>query len=359
MMKILQFLFMLLLYFNGVGSARAQRNIVVLDDAHIKCEAGLDLSSISFRGLDVVNNLVVWASGSKGVFARSIDGGKTFEVKQIPGYDSSDFRGIRAFNANQAIVMSSGSPSYILKTFDGGKTWKKVFEDRRKELFLDAIDFWDEDKGMVIGDPIDERFILYRTTDGGNTWYAMDTSMRPWAVAGESLFAASGTSFRCMPKNSIAFVTGGYVAALHWLQIDKKYRRFELKSMNQGKPSDGAFSFDFTKQYIVMVGGDYASDTAKAKHGLYRYGYDKFGLQLMNMKPFYSNYRSCVAIMENGDFITCGTKGVDFNNALTLITTSNEKSQISDQSFHVVRKARKGSLIIMAGSRGKLARIEF
>jgi photosystem II stability/assembly factor-like uncharacterized protein len=358
MMKILHFIAFILLHFICIGSARAQKNIVLLEESQIKCEPEIDLSKISFRGLDVVSDLVVWASGSKGSYARSIDGGKTFEVKRIPGYDSSDFRGIRAFNADQAIVISSGFPSYILKTFDGGLTWKKVFEDKRKELFLDAIDFWDEDKGMVIGDPIGERFVLYRTKDGGNTWHAMDTSMRPWAIPGESLFAASGTSFRCMPKNSIAFVTGGKVAALHWLQIDKKYKRFELKSMNQGKSSEGAFSFDYNKQYMVVVGGDYASDTSKVKQGLYKYGYDKYGLQLMNMKPFYTNYRSCVTIMENGDFVTCGTQGVDYNNALKLVTIANEKSHISSQSFHVVRKARKGSLIILAGSKGKLARLE-
>ncbi|OYU95710.1 MAG: oxidoreductase [Bacteroidetes bacterium B1(2017)] len=335
----------------------AQPKLVLVDSTSIENPDSLPLSKISFRGVSVVNNEVVWVSGTKGTFAKSIDGGKTFRIAQIPGYDSSDFRDIEAFSKDKAIVMSSGTPGYILKTYDGGLTWKKVFEDHRKEFFLDAMDFWNEDQGMVIGDPIDERFVLYRTIDGGNTWHPMDTSMRPWAIEGESLFAASGTCFRCMPNNSIAFVSGGSKSIFHWLQIDKKYQRFELKNMVQGKASQGAFSFDFDKKHIIIVGGDYASDTSKIKQGFSGYYYSKDGLELMNQKPFYCNYRSSVELLANGNFITCGTKGVDYNNTEQTITTSNAKSQLSNLSFNVVRKAKKGKLVILAGSKGKIARL--
>jgi photosystem II stability/assembly factor-like uncharacterized protein len=334
----------------------AQNNpsIELIDSSRFINPEGLPLSKISFRGLSVVNDKLIWVSGSSGTFAKSIDGGKTFLIGSIPGYEKSDFRDIEAFNKDMAIIMSSGSPSYILKTFDGGITWKKVFEDTRKEMFLDAMDFWNEEQGMVIGDPIDERFVLYKTIDCGNTWYPMDTSMRPWAVKGESLFAASGTCFRCMPKKSIAFVTGGSSSNFHWLQIDEKYQRFELKFMKQGKPSEGSFSFAYNKGNIIIVGGDYASDTARVKQGCFTYSYSKDGLELMNQKPFYSDYRSSVELLDNNNFITCGTKGVDLNNTAQTITTSNKKSQISHLSFNTVRKAKKGKLVVLVGSNGKI-----
>jgi hypothetical protein len=78
----------------------------------------------------------------------------------------------------------------------------------------------------------------------------------------------------------------------------------------------------------------------------------------MNMKPFYTNYRSCVELLNNSDFITCGTKGVDINNTEQTVTLSNAKTQVSVESFNVVKQAKNGSLIILAGSKGKLARIE-
>jgi photosystem II stability/assembly factor-like uncharacterized protein len=335
--------------------AQNKYNLDLLDSSRFINPEGLALSKISFRGLSIVNDKVIWVSGSKGTFAKSVNGGLTFTINTIPGFEKTDFRDIEAFNKDMAVVMGSGSPSYILKTFDGGTTWKKVFEDDRKEMFLDAMDFWDENKGMVIGDPIDERFVLYKTIDGGNTWHSMDTSMRPWAVKGESLFAASGSCFRCMPKNTIAFVTGGTSSNFHWLQIDKKYQRFELKFMTQGKPSQGAFSFTFNKKHIIVVGGDYASDTAKVKQGCYSYTYSKDGLELLNQKPFYSNYRSAVELIDNENFVTCGTKGVDINNVHQTTTTSNKKSQISYLSFNVVGKAKKGILVALAGSQGKIA----
>jgi photosystem II stability/assembly factor-like uncharacterized protein len=335
--------------------AQNYQNLDLLDSSRFINPKGIALSKISFRGLCVVNDKVIWVSGSKGTFAKSVNGGLSFSISTIPGFEKTDFRDIEAFNEDVAVVMGSGSPSYILKTFDGGTTWKKVFEDERKEMFLDAMDFWDENKGMVIGDPIDERFVLYKTIDGGNTRHSIDTSMRPWAVKGESLFAASGTCFRCMPKNSIAFVTGGTSSNFHWLQIDKKYQSFELKFMTQGKPSQGAFSFTFNKKYIIVVGGDYANDTAKVQQGCYSYTYSKNGLELLNQKPFYSNYRSAVELIDNDNFITCGTKGVDLIKVHQTTTSSNKKSKISDVSFNVVGKAKKGILVALAGSQGKIA----
>jgi photosystem II stability/assembly factor-like uncharacterized protein len=85
--------------------------------------------------------MLVWASGSNGTVARSVDGGKTFEWLTVTGYEKRDFRDIEAFDANTAIIMGISEPAIILKTKDGGKSWYKVFEDSTKGMFLDAMDF--------------------------------------------------------------------------------------------------------------------------------------------------------------------------------------------------------------------------
>ena len=38
-----------------------------------------------FRGLSVVNENIIWASGTGGTFIRTIDGGKNWTVGKIPG----------------------------------------------------------------------------------------------------------------------------------------------------------------------------------------------------------------------------------------------------------------------------------
>src|SRR6478672_4920027 len=95
----------------------------------------------SLRGLSVVDDNVLWASGSSGTVARSTNGGKTFEWITIPGYQQRDFRDVEAFDANTALIMAVAEPAIILKTKDAGNTWKKVFEDSTKGMFLDAMDF--------------------------------------------------------------------------------------------------------------------------------------------------------------------------------------------------------------------------
>ena len=99
---------------------------------------------VSIRGLSVVSDQVIWASGSGGTVAKSVDGGNTFTWMKVPGYEKTDFRDIEAFDENTAIIMGITAPAVLLKTIDGGKNWKKVFEDTTKGAFWDAMDFKDD-----------------------------------------------------------------------------------------------------------------------------------------------------------------------------------------------------------------------
>ncbi|MFL6373085.1 MAG: oxidoreductase, partial [Pyrinomonadaceae bacterium] len=51
-------------------------------------------TTASFRGLAVVNEKIVWASGTGGTVIRTIDGGKTWNVIIVPGAEKLDFRDI-------------------------------------------------------------------------------------------------------------------------------------------------------------------------------------------------------------------------------------------------------------------------
>jgi photosystem II stability/assembly factor-like uncharacterized protein len=60
--------------------------------------------------------------------------------------------------------MSSGTPAYIFKTTDGGRSWKEVYKNSDTAYFLDAMDFWDDKRGMhCLGDPINGHFVLLST----------------------------------------------------------------------------------------------------------------------------------------------------------------------------------------------------
>lgn len=72
---------LLLLLFSTTATAQS---ITLLDS----------IPSVSLRGLSVVDDNTVWASGSKGHVLRSVDGGKSFQKMQLKGYEKSDFRDI-------------------------------------------------------------------------------------------------------------------------------------------------------------------------------------------------------------------------------------------------------------------------
>src|SRR6185436_20080624 len=89
-------------------------------------------TKISIRGLSVVNDNIVWVSGSKGTVGKSSNGGRTWKWISVKGFEKADFRDIEAFDASTAIIMGIADPAYILKTTDGGESWKVVYENKTK-----------------------------------------------------------------------------------------------------------------------------------------------------------------------------------------------------------------------------------
>src|SRR3954452_4573623 len=77
------------------------------------------------RGVSAVSDRVAWASGASGTILRTVDGGRTWQARGIPGTDSLDFRDVDAMDERTAYVLSIGfgEASRIYKTTDGGATW--------------------------------------------------------------------------------------------------------------------------------------------------------------------------------------------------------------------------------------------
>ena len=123
----------------------------------------------SLRGLSVVNDMVIWASGSNGTVARSTNGGETWTWITVKGFEKTDFRDIEAFDENTALIMAIAAPAYILKTTDAGNNWKMGYENKDTSMFLDARECWKEQSGIAIGDPIADTIFIARPFNVGET----------------------------------------------------------------------------------------------------------------------------------------------------------------------------------------------
>ena len=304
----------------------------------------------SFRGLSVVDDSVVWASGSQGWVGKSLDGGKHWNFKQVPRHEKSEFRSLYALNKNSAIVANSGSPANILITKDGGETWKTVYTNLHKDAFFDGIDFWNSSNGIIYGDPIDGRMLLLSTNDGGNSWNEIPEKQRPQLNEGEASFAASGTGIRCYDQTRLLISTGGNVSRLFTTSNLGKSWKIYSPPIIQGESSTGIFSFAFRDaRNGIVAGGDYVRDTLAIQHIFVTKDGGKTWAQPVTPTR---GYRECIEYISNTVVLAAGPKGIDIsnNNGLDWAPLSDE------QGYHVIRKARHGNLVILAGNK-KLAQV--
>jgi hypothetical protein len=306
----------------------------------------------SLRGLSVVNDQVVWVSGSNGMVGRSTNGGKDWKWFVVKGFEKTDFRDIEAFDGATAVIMGVGEPAYILRTVDGGTNWKVVYENKTKGMFLDAMEFWNEQAGVVVGDPINGRFVIVRSFDGGSTWKDIPDQYRPKADSGEGCFAASGTNIRALANDEAVFVSGGLTS-----NIFIRDSKIHLPII-QGKESTGANSVAVWDRFrrkgadqIVVVGGDFSADTSTLQNCAY--STDR-GKTWQSPKTGPHGYRSCVEYLAKKQLVACGLTGVDYT-----LDNANTWTLISKESFHVCRIAKSGSTVFLAGVNGKVGKLVY
>jgi photosystem II stability/assembly factor-like uncharacterized protein len=308
----------------------------------------------SLRGLSVVNDNVIWVSGSNGMVGKSTNAGKNWKWMVVKGFEKKDFRDIEAFDASTAIIMASGDEAYILKTIDGGDSWKVVYENKSKGMFLDAMDFASNQLGIVIGDPINGKAFIARTQDNGNSWQEMAADHNRAATdSGEAFFAASGSNVRYFASNDYFIVSGGTKSRL----ISNS--NTTSLPIAQGKESTGANSLDIYDNgfpdkpgsRMVITGGDFNEPASTEKNCYYTTNGGKTW-KAPKIPPH--GYRSSVEFLSKNDILACGLNGVDYS-----ADAGKTWKWISKEGFHVCRIARIGTAIFLAGGNGKVGKLVF
>lgn len=269
-------------------------------------------TNASFRGLSVVNQKIVWASGTGGTVIKTVDGGATWKVMTVPGAEKLDFRDIEAFDTKTAYVLSigNGADSRIYKTADGGKNWKEQFRNANEKAFFDAIACWDEKNCIAMSDPVDGHYLLIHTTDG-ETWQPIVSNELPAAKDGEAAFAASGTCLYINPASGEVFLVSGGADARVFKSADRgKSWTPAATPIVKGTPGSGIFSIAFrNKLHGTIVGGNYEKpDDSKNNLASTRDGgktwYEGEGL---------TGYRSSVTYIDDKAIIAVGTNGTDIS----------------------------------------------
>ncbi len=146
------------------------------------------------QAVSAVSEQVVWVSGHDGTVLRTLDGGRSWQRRPVPGADTLEFRDIEARDTQRAWALSSGtgSRSAIFMTADGGATWTRQFHNVDPAAFYDCLAFFDDRIGVAYSDATEGRTNILRTTDGGAHWTLLPPEAVPAPLEGEGAFAASG-----------------------------------------------------------------------------------------------------------------------------------------------------------------------
>src|SRR5438093_2639064 len=212
------------------------------------------------RGISAVSDRVAWASGASGTILRTTDGGATWQRRSIAGSEGLDFRDVDAINADVAYALSigPGGSSRIYKMTDGGERWELQFANSDPKVFLDAMAFWDPERGIAFSDSVDGQFVILTTGNGGRSWERVPADRLPPALPGEGAFAASGTNVALFGHDQAWIGT----TASRVLRSSDGGRSWTAAAtpLATGQAT-GIFSIAFRDStHGVIVGGDYRKE---------------------------------------------------------------------------------------------------
>ncbi len=312
----------------------------------ISCEASL-------RGLYVVNEEVVWASGSAGTVLLSTDGGTQWKDVSIPQAEINDFRSIHAWDEKGAIVFGVAGPDFAYKTLDGGNTWNVVYSDTTGGLFFNSVKFGDKQNGLAVSDPEDSTFFVLKTNDGGNTWQRVKNL--PAVANGEANFAASNTCIEYLPSGNVWIASGGKAARVFYSDDFGQTWEVAKTPMVRGLSTSGIFSITFKNEHEgIIVGGIYDQPELNTNIAAYTVNGGKSWLPAVKMPQ---QYRSCVQFInseESNVAFAIGKTGCDisFDGGINW-------QYLDNAGYYTYRSVPGKWQGFAAGANGNIVRINF
>ena len=308
-------------------------------------------TTAGLRGLSVVNEKIIWASGTGGTVIKTTDGGGSWKVFKVPDADKLDFRDIEAFDANTAYILSigNGTSSRVYKTTDGGATWKLQFTNSDAKAFFDAIACWDRNNCLAMSDPVDGEYVLIGTKDGGATWKPIVSNQMPAAKDGEAAFAASGTCLITQGKTNAFIVSGDADARVFRSTDHGQTWNASDTPMDRGVPGRGIFSIAMIDaKNGVIVGGNYPKPDEQVDN----LSFTADGGKSWTIRLGLSGYRSSVAYVDRMTLVAVGSSGSDIS-----LDGGKTWRNIDKASYNAVQ-ARGKNVVWAVGDKGMVAKMK-
>ncbi len=162
--------------------------------------------------IDGVDNLTAWVIGRDGsgdaneyhVCSRTVDGGSTWKAYEPEEFSAYQFSMVSGVSGNVAYIPIFGTGTALIKTTDGGKTWSNILEGTSNTSFFNVVHFFNENDGIVQGDPQNGEFELWVTSNAGANWSQINGADIPDPISDDEM---GTTGFYTAVGNTIWYTT--------------------------------------------------------------------------------------------------------------------------------------------------------
>jgi photosystem II stability/assembly factor-like uncharacterized protein len=301
-------------------------------------------SLLNVRALEIHKGDVAIAT-SHGETLLLEKGGKEFiELFQKDTIQNPNFRAL-AYTDTSIFTISIANPALLYK--DGNL----VYKEEQEKVFYDAIEFWNNEEGIAIGDTTDDCLSIIITRDGGETWTKISCEKLPKGKFGA--FAASDTNIAIVgDKTWVA--TGGVKSTVLYSEDKGHTWNFFNTPIIQGEDTKGIYSIDFYNDTLgFAIGGDYTKPDANLKNKIKTIDGGKTWQLVSEGKG--PGYRSCVQFVptkKGQELVAVGFNGIDYSKDF-----GETWQHLSDDSFYTLRFLNDS--IAYAAGKGSVAQLKF
>ncbi|WP_276167222.1 WD40/YVTN/BNR-like repeat-containing protein [Zobellia alginiliquefaciens] len=305
--------------------------------------------SVSIRAIEIMGNSLGYA-GSNGIFG-SVDLATGKVRESIQKYDSitPEFRAI-AHTSTDFFMISIANPALLYKTGENG-SMELVYTEEDDSVFYDAMTFWNDSEGIVVGDAMNGCLSILITRDGGNTWSKLPCEQLPRSVRGEGAFAASNTNIKVLGDKTWIGTTKSRV----YFSGDKgKTWEVQNTPVSSDVETQGIFSIDFYDENIgFAIGGDFTKpEVNTANKAVTIDGGNTWQLIADGQNP---QYKSCVQFVPGSDgkgLLAIGFTGISYSS-----DRGTTWKQLSDESFYTIRFQAEN--VAYAAGKNRIAKLIF
>ncbi|WP_298121294.1 oxidoreductase [Flavobacterium sp.] len=308
---------------------------------------------ISIRPITVSNDKVWYAADKNRVGYKSINDGNKMERALKKDSIKMEFRSI-AQTSNSIFVLNVGNPALLYK-FSKDLTQKKlVYEEKHEKVFYDCMQFWNDQEGIAIGDPIENCFCIIITRDGGETWTKIPCEKLPKMEDGEAAFAASNSNI-VIKGNDTWIVSGGKKSRVFYSSDKGNSWKVYETPIVQGEAMTGIFTSDFYNNKIGFIaGGNYEKPNQNFQNKALTIDGGKTWKLVGENTGF--GYASCVQFVPNSNgnqLVSVGASGLFYS-----YDRGNSWKQFStDASLYTIRFVNNTTAI--AAGKDKIVKIVF